>query len=152
MGVLRNQFFIQDLSGILWAVFGPGPGGRMVVGIGIDSVEVERIRTVFGKRGDKAMKRVYTQGEIDYASRFKDPFPNLAARFAAKEAFFKAVGGGIPSLSDIEVIRESGSAPLLSLRGKAMEVWKAKGSPAIFISLTHNTLTGAAMIVLEKLD
>ena len=65
-----------------------------IVGIGLDATEIDRITEVLGRHGDRFLQRVFTEGEIAYCRRHRDPAPSLAALFAAKEATMKALGTG----------------------------------------------------------
>lgn len=122
----------------------------MVIGVGIDIIEIERIRKVFEERGDKFVKKIYTQAELDYSFKFKDPYTHLAARFSAKEAYYKAVGFGVIHFGEIEVQNLASGKPLIRLHGKTREQWADIGEPEIHLSLSHNNLMGCATVVLEK--
>src|SRR5258707_786032 len=65
-----------------------------ILGLGFDATDIPRVREVFGRYGDRFLHRVFTDGEIAYCTRHRDPVPSLAARFAAKEATMKALGTG----------------------------------------------------------
>lgn len=121
----------------------------MVIGIGADVIEIERIRKVFEQRGDKFIKKVYTQNELDYSFKFKEPYTHLAARFSAKEAYYKAVGRGVLAFSEIEVYNLPSGKPEIRLHGKTVELWAELGSPAIHVTLSHNNLVGMAVVVLD---
>lgn len=123
----------------------------MIRGVGLDIVEVERVRGVLDRHGDSFFDRVLTPGERAYCARFHDPAPSVAARFAAKEAVFKALGtgwsGGI-RWTDVEVVRGETGPPRIELHGKAQEV---AGRSRIWLSITHEKTLAAAMAVLEEL-
>ncbi|MGA2263680.1 MAG: holo-ACP synthase [Acidobacteriota bacterium] len=125
----------------------------MIVGIGIDIVDIRRLRGALERQGDRFLKRVFTSVEQDYCRAHRDPAPSFAARFAAKEAVFKALGtgwaGGVTWL-DAEVRREARGSPKLALSGKAEEISKALGVQAIHLSLSHSEETAVAMVILEK--
>src|SRR5213593_1876368 len=70
-------------------------GGVAVRGIGVDVVKVERLMQALGRFGSRMENRLFTEAELEYCRRHKDPLPHLAARFAAKEAAFKAIGTGL---------------------------------------------------------
>ncbi len=122
----------------------------MVIGIGADVIEIERIRKVFEQRGDKFVKKVYTQNELDYSFHFKEPYTHLAARFSAKEAYYKAVSRGVLAFSEIEVYNLDTGKPEIRLHGKTEALWKELGSPKIHVTLSHNNLVGMAVVVLES--
>ena len=124
----------------------------MIVGTGLDLVSVERIRGFHARRGARGLARLFTDAEVAYCLGQTDPAPSLAARFAAKEAFFKAVGLGWGTGGDwreIEVRRGSRGEPSLDLRGRAAEAAGARGARAIHVSLTHTGEVAGAVVVLE---
>jgi holo-[acyl-carrier protein] synthase len=117
----------------------------MIRGIGIDLVSTSRIEDAVGRWGSRFLERVFTEGEIAYSMRHATPYPQLAARFAAKEAVIKALGGahGL-ALKDIEVIADTTGKPMIRLP-RAME-----GVAAIHLSLTHERGYAAASVVIER--
>jgi len=112
----------------------------MITGLGIDLVEVKRIRELTEKFGERFLKRVFSESELSYCFSHKDPFPHLAARFAAKEALVKATGSLELSFREISVESEGG-APLIKIQGKRCE--------DLLVSLSH-TKDHAVAIVLKK--
>lgn len=123
-----------------------------VRGLGVDAVDVGRLRRAIERRPALA-QRVFTDDERAYAGRAADPGPRLAARFAAKEALFKALGVGIGAVSwrDVEVVRDEAGAPGLSLRGRAAERAAARGVDRWHVSLTHTDALAVAAVVGESL-
>jgi holo-[acyl-carrier protein] synthase len=122
-----------------------------VLGLGIDLVEVSRIRALLQKGGDRFKERVYTVGEIAYCDSCADGAMNFAARFAAKEAVAKALGTGFTngvSWKDIEVLRSDGGAPSVRLHGGAQTVAGTLGVAKVLITLTHTATAAAASAVL----
>jgi holo-[acyl-carrier protein] synthase len=124
----------------------------MLVGVGIDLIEVSRIRhsiEVFGKR---FLHRVFTTVEIQYAESKANRWERYAARFAAKEAGMKALGtgwaGGV-SWRDLEVINEASGRPELQLSGAAGHLAAEKSVRRIWLSLSHTRLHAIAQVVLE---
>lgn len=112
----------------------------MISGIGIDLVEVKRIRELAEKFKERFLKRVFSENELSYCFSHRDPFPHLAARFAAKEALVKATGS--PDLVFREISVESqGGEPLIKIRGERREEF--------LVSLSH-TREHAVAIVLKK--
>jgi holo-[acyl-carrier protein] synthase len=112
----------------------------MILGIGIDLVEVGRIERALLK-GDRFMRRIYTAGEIAYCTRHKEPGRHFAARFAAKEAALKALGTGLRlgvRWRELEVRRERGEAPRLLLHGRSREIGLSRGGRAMLLALTHD--------------
>lgn len=110
-------------------------------GIGIDLVNIPRLRDVIARWDDKFLRRVFTDAEIAYCRARRDPVPHFAARFAAKEAAMKALGTGL-SLGvrwrDLEVRRDRGQAPRLLLHGRSREIGLARGGRAMLLALTHD--------------
>jgi holo-[acyl-carrier protein] synthase len=125
----------------------------MIVGIGIDVVEISRIDELVARFGDRARDRVFTPGELAAAGDGPAAVASLAARFAAKEAAMKALGtgwsGGV-GFREIEIERIEGGAPRLRLHGVAAEKARAMGAEKFHVSLTHTSTTAAAVVVLER--
>ena len=97
----------------------------MIVGMGIDVSEVNRIREVFESQGERFVRRVYTEAEAAYCEQFKNKYERYAGRFAVKEAAMKALGTGWSRgvrWRDIEVAREPGGKPTLRLAGEARAI------------------------------
>ena len=118
----------------------------MIVGIGIDIIEIERIKKAVQREHFK--NKVYTKIEQDYCeSRGSQSAASYAARFAAKEAFFKAMGTGINTkLTDVEVVNNGRGQPEIFLHGKFKDFCDGK----IFISLSHSREYATAVAVIEK--
>src|SRR5882724_5672202 len=111
-----------------------------VIGIGVDLVECARIQHSLDRFGDRFLRRVFTDGEIEYATSMKFPARHLAARFAAKEAVSKAFGTGIGKAMgwrDIDVRKKDSGEPYLVLSGGAEELAKMKGVTSSLITLSH---------------
>src|SRR5437763_15095567 len=111
-------------------------------GIGVDLVNIPRMRDVIDRWQDRFLRRVFTEQEIAYCRAWRDPVPHFAARFAAKEAGLKALGTGLRlgvSWRELEVKRERGGAPTLVLRGRTREIARARGGPdRMLLALTHD--------------
>jgi holo-[acyl-carrier protein] synthase len=123
-----------------------------VRGIGIDVVQVDRIKGSIERFGARFEARVFTESELEYCRRHKDPMPHLAARFAAKEAVFKAIGTGLArgiGWKDAEVIQPGGRQPVLELRGAAAEVFRGLGATRTHLSLAHDAGVAVACVVIE---
>jgi holo-[acyl-carrier protein] synthase len=117
--------------------------------VGIDLVEVKRIRRMVEVWGDRFLARVYTPQEVAYCRRRSDPYPSLAARFAAKEAFIKAlsgIGGGRVYFRDVEVVRGVTGPPRIQLRRKRAEL----EGRAVSVSLTHTRDHAAASVLIAE--
>jgi holo-[acyl-carrier protein] synthase len=125
----------------------------MIAGIGIDIVEISRIERAIGEYGDRFVNRVFTKREIDYCERFAIKAERYAARFAAKEAARKALGGATPvvalSWHDVEIISSTEGAPQLQFHGRAAEIAAKLGVIRSHISLSHAQDHAVAFVVLE---
>ncbi len=122
----------------------------MIIGIGIDMIEVGRVKDRVAKEGFK--KKVFTEAEISYCENQGIPAQHYAARFAAKEAFFKALGTGwrgSMEFNEIEVVHDDSGQPKLRLYGGVLEEAKGKGTKQMHVSLTHLKATAAAVVLLE---
>ena len=125
----------------------------MIVGLGIDRIEIARIAKTDKRFGERFNRRVYTQAEWDYCRSRPDPASSLAARFAAKEAGMKALGLGWPggvSYRDIEVQHAPTGAPLLCFHGSAKRRAEAIGVERAVVSLTHDRTYAAATVILDR--
>lgn len=125
----------------------------MIYGIGIDLVKVKRIEEALERWGERFQNKVFTPGEVRYCFQKKTPSPNFAARFAAKEAFVKALGIGIRRgvhWKDVEVERGPLGKPVLKINGRAVEICQKERIEGLFLSLTHDGEYSGAVVVLEK--
>src|SRR5689334_23116205 len=110
-----------------------------IIGLGFDATDIPRIRDTFQRYGERFLRRVYTDGEIAYCMRHRDPIPSLAARFAAKEAAMKALGTGHSRgvlWKDIEVVRHGGP-PQLHFTGGGKRRFDAMQASRSLLTLTH---------------
>jgi holo-[acyl-carrier protein] synthase len=126
----------------------------MIVGSGIDLVEISRIQQSMERFGKRFLDRVYTSAEQAYCLRKRNSAESFAARFAAKEAGAKALGTGIShgvSWLEIEVVRESGGRPSIQFHGRAAEIAASMGVARVALSLTHTGALSMASVVLESL-
>jgi holo-[acyl-carrier protein] synthase len=124
----------------------------MVIGLGTDLIEIERIERSVARFGERFLDRVFTPGEIAYCHAKKTSGESLAARFAAKEAGAKALGTGISrgvSWKEFEVRRKPGQRPELHLSGRAAEIAEALGIRRLSLSLTHSRQMSMAVVVAE---
>jgi holo-[acyl-carrier protein] synthase len=125
----------------------------MVVGIGIDVVEIERVARSIERYGRRFLERVYTAAEIAYCQRKRrNAAESFAARFAAKEAGAKALGTGIGfgvTWRELEVGREPAGRPLLLLHGRAAEIAASLGVRRSSLSITHTRTQSMALVILE---
>jgi holo-[acyl-carrier protein] synthase len=126
----------------------------VIVGIGVDLVEVERMRRLLDRKGDRALQRLFTDGERSYAATHTEPARQLAARAAAKEAAYKALAGndlaGAIGWRELEVVSRKGAAPILLLHGRALERAHELQVERVHLSLTHTELMAAAFVVAER--
>src|SRR5260370_7483621 len=102
-----------------------GPGGDLIIGMGVDIAEVERIQGAIERHGEVFLKRIYTPSEREYCERFKNKYERYAGRFAAKEAAMKALGTGWRRGGrwvDLEVVRETSGRPTLAVTGEAATI------------------------------
>jgi holo-[acyl-carrier protein] synthase len=123
-----------------------------VRGIGVDVVKVERLVASLERFGRRMEARLYTEAELEYCRRHKDPLPHLAARFAAKEAAFKAIGTGLSNgvgWKQAEVIQPGGQQPRIEFHGVALERFQSLGCTSSHLSLTHDGGLAIACVVLE---
>ncbi len=126
----------------------------MISGIGTDIVAIERFQRFVDENNSALLQRVFTEQERAYCSVRKNCAASYSARFAAKEAFLKALGTGLRngiSWHDIEVAHDSLGRPELILLGRAMELFLAHGLSSAHLSLSHDSGSAIAMVVLEKL-
>lgn len=127
----------------------------MVVGTGVDLVSVPRIEAFRVRHAERGLRRLYSERELSYCLGLAASAPSLAARFAAKEAFFKALGTGFGRGGrwlDVEVARSASGRPVLLLHGRAAELARAAGVRRIHLSLTHTDALAAATVLLEGHD
>jgi len=124
----------------------------MVLGLGTDLMEIERVQASMDRFGERFLDRVFTEGEIAYCMRKKQSAESFAARFAAKEAGAKALGTGISrgvSWKEIEVRREIGQRPTLHFSGRAQELANAMGVRRVQLSLSHSRTLAMAVALVE---
>ena len=118
----------------------------MIIGLGTDIIEIERVRKAVAKKNLR--DNVFTENEQAYCeSRGKNSAASYAARFAAKEAFFKALGTGIfTRLTDVEIIKDERGAPKINLRGKAETLAAGK---KVSLSMSHSKDFATAVCIIE---
>ena len=126
-----------------------------VIGVGIDLVDIERIRRLLERHGERAIKRFLTPAEAEYVFDCAVPERHAAARVAAKEAVYKAMqslpGARAIGWTEIEVVRGPEGAPAIRLNGRASSIAKLANGLVLHLSLTHTDLTAGAMVVAEGL-
>jgi holo-[acyl-carrier protein] synthase len=124
----------------------------LIIGLGSDLIEIERIERSYQRFGDAFLQRVFSAGEIAYCMAKKNFGESLAARFAAKEAGAKALGTGISrgvSWREFEVRRRPGQRPELHLSGRALEIANALGVRRVSLTLSHARELSVAFVVAE---
>ncbi|MEJ6645271.1 MAG: holo-ACP synthase [Akkermansiaceae bacterium] len=121
-----------------------------LIGIGIDVVEVSRVKSSLDEFGDRFLNRIFTESEREYCGKQKRPELHFAARFAAKEAIAKAFGTGIGKeigWLDMEICRRTTGEPMVKLSGGGAEYAKERGVVQVMVSLTHAKHYAAANAV-----
>jgi holo-[acyl-carrier protein] synthase len=124
----------------------------MILGTGIDIIEVERIRSSLEKFGERFGQRILLPGEMAYCLTHKHPAVFVAARFAAKEAVSKAFGTGICAQlgwQDIEICKKESGEPFVVLHGRGKQLFESRGAKRLLVSLSHTEHYAAATAVLE---
>ncbi|MEO0094110.1 MAG: holo-ACP synthase [candidate division WOR-3 bacterium] len=121
-----------------------------IFGIGIDLIEVNRIKSALNKFPKRFRSRIFTKNEIAFCEKRSNPYLSYAARFAAKEAFAKALGTGLRgkiSWQDIEVVDDELSKPSLVITGKALKIL---GKRKVRLSLSHTEDYATAIVIIEE--
>ena len=124
----------------------------MILGTGLDLVSVDRFERFRQRHGLRGLQRLFTANELEYCLPRAGAASSLAVRFAAKEAFFKALGTGMGPAGgwrDVEVVRLASGRPRLLLHGRAAAVAHEVSVRAIHLSLTHTDELAGAVVVLE---
>lgn len=127
----------------------------MVIGIGVDMVDVDRVKAIMARRSERFVQRAFTEAESAYCSKCQCPERRYAGRFAAKEAVMKALGRGwfqgMP-FKEIEVTRDPNGRPGVRLTGQTAELASELGVSSIHLSITHEQRSAVAFVVAEKPD
>ena len=121
-----------------------------IVGLGVDLTDIPRVAAVFERYGDHFLRRVFTEQEIAYCTRRRNPVPHLAGRFAAKEAAMKALGTGHSRgvlWKDVEVVRVGGP-PTLRLHGEAGRLAERMQVRRSLLTITHSDTLAMAQVLL----
>lgn len=126
----------------------------MILGIGIDAVDIDRAERMFSHWGDRMLMRLFAPGELAYLATKTSPVQHIAVRLAAKEAAYKALSGtalarGI-GWRDTEVVTRADGAPELRLHGRAAERFAELEASRIHVSLTHSDATAVAVVIVER--
>jgi holo-[acyl-carrier protein] synthase len=121
-----------------------------IIGLGIDATDIPRVAETYARYGDRFLRRVFTDGEIAYCTRRRDPVPHLAGRFAAKEAAMKALGTGHSRgvlWKDVEVVRHGGP-PQLRFHGGAARRAQEMHVEKSLLTITHSEALALAQVIL----
>lgn len=124
----------------------------MIVGVGVDQVEVSRMEGLLTRRPRRARERLFTADERGYCEERNPPWECYAARFAAKEAFLKALGTGLgagTAWREVEVAVDADGRPRLEASGTARRRMEKTGAGRAHLSLTHEAGVATAFVVLE---
>jgi len=123
-----------------------------IIGLGIDATDIPRIATTLERYGERFMNRIFTDGEIAYCRRRREPAIHFAGRFAAKEAAMKALGTGHSQnvlWRDIEVVRRGGP-PQLQFHGGAARRFAAMGAQSSLLTITHSETLALAQVLILR--
>ena len=125
----------------------------MIVGLGLDISEIDRIEAALTRHGTAILQRLYTPAEIAYCESHKNKFERYAGRFAAKEAGMKALGTGWRRgirWRDLEVVRQPSGKPTLQLAGVALQIAEGLGVKHISLTITHSGNLALAEVIFES--
>lgn len=124
----------------------------MIVGIGIDLVDIVRMKRVLERWGKRFIERVFTEDEKEYALSKRYPHIHLSGRFAIKEALFKAIGGGTnPWIwKEVETFNDRDGAPKIRLYGGLKRLISKKHINSVHISISHDHAYSIGQVILEK--
>ena len=142
----------EGAGGYSVAAGDPSQRRLMIIGIGMDVVEVERVAELLERHPERACSKLFTPAEVGRCRRSRVPHESFAARFAAKEAFFKAIGTGWGrggSWTDVEVVSSPIGAPSITLSGEARRRAEELGVARVHLTLTHTHRIAGACVVLE---
>jgi len=125
----------------------------MIVGLGVDLIEIERVKQAHLKHGQRFIDRLFTPAEAKYCLRKKDPYPSLAGRFAAKEAVIKAFShgfGGRWKWIQIEVVREITGKPSLRFAGIMEKLRVQRKIKGVHLTIAHSKRDATATVIFES--
>jgi holo-[acyl-carrier protein] synthase len=125
---------------------------RLILGLGLDISEIDRIEAALTRHGPAILERLYTPDEVAYCESYKNKFERYAGRFAAKEAGMKALGTGWRHgirWRDFEVVRQASGRPTLRLAGVALQIADRLGVKNISLSITHSGNLALAEVIFE---
>jgi holo-[acyl-carrier protein] synthase len=125
----------------------------MIIGVGIDNVQTKRMKEMLLKWADRVEDRVFDGAELEYSKSKGETHLHLAARFAAKEALFKALGKGLSdgmTWNDVTVLNDESGKPYINLRKRAKEIAGEMDVSTIHLSLSHTDDCAIAVVILEN--
>jgi len=125
----------------------------LIVGLGLDIAEIDRIEAAITRHGAPILERLYTPAEVAYCESHRNKFERYAGRFAAKEAAMKALGTGWRRgvrWRDIEIVREPSGKPSLALKGAAKRIADGLGVKNISVTITHSGNLALAEVIFEN--
>lgn len=126
----------------------------MILGVGVDAVDIARIERMHDKHGDHMLERLFTPAELAFLSKKTFPAQHIAVRLAAKEAAYKALSGNDDARAigwrEIEVMSRSDGAPELRLHGRALARFSELQGSKTHVSLTHSQATAVAVVIIES--
>jgi holo-[acyl-carrier protein] synthase len=125
----------------------------LIVGLGLDIAEIDRIEAAITRHGAPILERLYTSAEVAYCESHRNKFERYAGRFAAKEAAMKALGTGWRRgvrWRDIEIIREPSGKPSIALKGAAKRIADGLGVKNISVTITHSGNLALAEVIFEN--
>lgn len=125
----------------------------MIVGIGIDIIEIDRIRSIYQRHKERFANRILTSAEQAYVFQHADPGARLAGRWAAKEAALKALGTGLAQgirWRDVEILPDENGKPILTFHARAAELAAELSAKCFHVSITHDQTSAFAQVILES--
>ena len=127
----------------------------MIIGVGIDAIDIDRVERMLAARGERMLFRLLTAHELAHLSTKVAPAQHVAVRLAAKEAAYKALAGNDLARAigwrEIEVITRTGDgAPELTLHGRAATRFAELSATRLHVSLTHSVTTAVAVVIVER--
>lgn len=124
------------------------PATGFVIGLGIDLVDLDHFKRLYGDDDPDVLARCFTEAELRDVGTDVDRHERRASRLAAKEALYKSLGGGEAiAHTDIETLSEASGAPTIHLHGAALELAEAKGAGSFLVSLTHTGASAGAVVI-----
>lgn len=125
----------------------------MIIGVGIDLADQQRMQRALHRHGEKFLQRLFSEQEIVFCQRYRSPIEHYAGKFAVKEAFLKAIGMGLGqqvTFRQLEVLNRPSGAPFLTTHGRAAEVVMQLGVTHTHVSLSHSSHLAIAVVILER--